>query len=72
MTKIYAILNVHTEEFQTYNGRCAWTKAGNAKNAFDNNRPILDHRNFDDYEKGGIYKIIELTEAYWRLEGLMK
>ena len=71
MTKIYAIRDKDTGEFKVYNGRCAWTKAGNAKNAFDKDRNCLDTLTFDTcYYKH--YEIVELTEVFYRLEGLEK
>ncbi len=70
MTKIYAILLTSDNEFQVYNGRCAWTKRGNAVNAFNNARPMFDKNTFEDYEVEGIYKIVELSEEYFRLQGL--
>lgn len=63
MTKIFAIRNKETGEFQVYNGRCAWTKYGNAVNAFNANRPCMDQKTFEDtYYK--LYAIIELVESY--------
>jgi hypothetical protein len=61
--KIYAVRNKETGEFLSYNGRVAWSKAGNAKRAFDLNRNCLDRKTFDsDYHK--LYDIVELTETY--------
>lgn len=71
-TKIYAIRLVSTGEFQVYNGRCAWTKRGNAINAFNRARPMLDFNTLEYYEDNGVYEIIEVTELYYRLQGLEK
>ncbi len=70
-TKIYAIMNKETGDFHTFNSRCAWTKVGNAKNAFDIDRPTLDRHTFDSYYYK-MYEIVELTEAFYRLKGLEK
>ena len=72
MTKIYGIRNKITNEFISYNSKCAWTKVGNAKNAWANAN--WDYRTgksvkFDDQVN---YEIVDLTEAYYRLEGLKK
>lgn len=71
MTKIYAIINKETKEFQSYNGRVAWSKYGNAKNAFDANRNLLDRETFDSRHHK-LYEIVELTEMYYVLKGLQK
>lgn len=63
MTKIFAIRNKETGEFQVYNGRCAWTKYGNAVNAFDQSRNFMDRDTFEDtYYK--LYEIVDLAEFY--------
>ena len=63
MTKIFAIRNKETGEFQVYNGRCAWTKYGNAVNAFNQSRNFMDRDTFEDtYYK--LYEIIDLAEFY--------
>lgn len=71
MTKIFAIRNKDTGEFLCYNSKCAWTKVGNAKNAWANanNGYGRDFVRFDDQSD---YEIVDLTEAYYRLEGLEK
>lgn len=70
-TKIYAIRCKETGEFQVYNNRCAWTKAGNAKNAWvnANNGFGKDFIGFDEQED---YEILELTEYVWMYEDLQK
>lgn len=70
--KIYAIRLKSTGEFQVYNGRCAWTKRGNAINAFNRARPLFDNNGFEFYEENGVYEIIELTELVWMYEDLQK
>ncbi len=68
-TKIFAIRNKSTGEFLSYNGRVAWSKAGNAKRAFDLNRPCLDRKTFDsDYHK--FYEIVELAGTFNKLKEL--
>lgn len=63
MTKIFAIRNKETGEFQVYNGRCAWTKYGNAVNAFNQSRNFMDQNTFQDtYYK--LYEIIDLAHFY--------
>lgn len=63
MTKIFAIRNKETGDFQVYNGRCAWTKYGNAVNAFNQSRNFMDRDTFEDtYYK--LYEIVDLAEFY--------
>jgi hypothetical protein len=71
MTKIFGILDTTTNEFVSYNSKCAWTKVGNAKNAWANahNGYGREFTRFDEQER---CKIVDLTEAYYRLEGLLK
>lgn len=71
MTKIFAIKNKATGEFLCYNSKCAWTKAGNAKNAWTNANNGYG-REFVRFDAQDAYEIVELTEVYHRLEGLMK
>lgn len=65
MTKIYAIRNKQSGEFISFGAKIAWAREANAKNAFN-----LHLR--QKFDKQDVYEIIELTEAYYRLEGLMK
>lgn len=63
MTKIFAIRNKETGEFQVYNGRCAWTKYGNAVNAFNASRGYLDRHTFESLYCE-LYEIVDLAEFY--------
>lgn len=46
-----------------YSGRCAWTKYGNAVNAFNQSRDFMDRNTFEDtYYK--LYEIVDLAEFY--------
>ena len=48
-----------------------WTKVGNAKNAWANANRYGSYKGvrFDDQNE---YELIDLTETYYRLEGLCK
>ncbi len=69
MTKIIAILDTETNEFISYNSKCAWTKPGNAKKAWANANNGYG-REFVRFDEQSRYKLIDLTETYYRLEGL--
>lgn len=70
MTKIFAIRHKETKEFLVFNSKCAWTKRGNAKNAWANSMSIWQKPNlFDDQDE---YEIIDLTEIVWMYEDLQK
>ena len=53
---IYAIVDTETNEFVTINNKAAWTKVGNAKNAWNRQHSIL----FGEQTRY-IIKAIELT-----------
>jgi hypothetical protein len=74
MTKIYGIIDKETNSFVEFNGRSCWKSTGGAKLSyaeatvyFDGSRWIK--KKFDDQAR---YEIVELTEVYFRLEGLEK
>jgi hypothetical protein len=69
MTAIYAILDTQTNQFISYGAKIAWNAARNAKNAYNYHRDYGDPQRFDEQTR---YKLVELTEAYFRLEGLDK
>jgi hypothetical protein len=76
MTNIYGILDTETNEFVSYNSKCAWSKVGNAKNAFALHSDIYDKFaeqfvkvKFDDQSR---FVIVDLTEAYFRLDELLR
>lgn len=71
MTKIFAIRNKETKEFLAYNSKCAWTKRGNAKNAWANanNHYGKDFVSFDEQSE---YEIVDLTEIVYMYEDLCK
>lgn len=69
MTKIIAIRCKATDTFIVYNSKCAWTKVGNAKNAWANANRYHSVVKFDEQDE---YELVDLTEAYYRLEGLEK
>ena len=71
MTKIYGILDTELNEFLSYNSKCGWTKVGNAKNAWTNanNGYGREHVSFNEQTR---YVVVDLTEAYFRLEDLKK
>jgi len=70
-TKIIAIRCKATGEFIVYNSKCAWTKVGNAKNAWANANRYGAYKDvrFDDQDE---YELVNLTETYYRLEELDK
>jgi hypothetical protein len=65
MNKIYAILDNEEGYFVSFGAKIAWARAANAKNAFN----LHMRKRMDEQER---YVVVELTEAYFRLEGLMK
>lgn len=71
MTKIFAIRNKDTGEFVSCNGHVAWAKAGSAKVSWG-----ITYKRYDErkgaFDKQDTYEIVDLEEAYYRLEGLMK
>jgi len=70
-TKIYGILEKATNTFVGYNNRGAWTKAGNAKNAWVNANNFSG-KEFVGFDEQGEYEVVELTEVYYMYEGLCK
>lgn len=75
MTKIYGIRNKKSGEFIQFNSKCAWSKIGNAKNAF-NLHTGATHSYYNPprpkFDEQDEFEIVDLTEAYYRLEGLEK
>jgi hypothetical protein len=69
MTAIYGILDTQTNQFISYGAKIAWSASRNAKNAYNYHRDYRDPKRFDEQTR---YKLVELTEAYFRLEGLDK
>lgn len=65
MTKIYAIMFKPTNEFVSFNAKVAWCSTGAARNAFKLHMRFYIEEN-DNYE------IVDLAEAYFRLEDLKK
>jgi len=70
MNKIFAILDSETNTFISYNSKCAWSKAGNAKNAFSQHAPYDKGWNRLKFDEQTRFVIVELTEPYFRLKGL--
>lgn len=68
-TKIFAIREKSTGDFISFNSRCAWTKAGNAKNAWSGKTYLGKRVKFDEQDE---YEIVELTEFVFMYEGLCK
>lgn len=71
---IYAILDTQTNQFVSYNSKCAWSKAGNAKNAFamhsgSRYAPHGARPYFDEQDR---YVIVELSEYYFMYKQLEK
>jgi hypothetical protein len=69
MTSIYGILDTETNQFVSYGAKIAWNALRNAKNAYNYHRNYGDNKRFDEQTR---YVIVDLTEAYFRLEGLEK
>lgn len=72
MSKIYAIRNKESGEFVSYNSKCAWSKAGNAKNAFTMHQPYSYSTSKVKFDDQGEFEIIELTEYYFMYKDLCK
>lgn len=73
---IYAIRNKHTGIFLQFKHKAAWTSVGAAKSAFGLHMPRvvdensnLQQQRFDEQDE---YEIVDLVEAFYRLEGLEK
>jgi hypothetical protein len=73
---IFAIRNKHSGVFLQFKHKAAWTSVGAAKNAFGLHMPRLYNESkgyyqqrFDDQDE---YEIVDLVEAFYRLEGLCK
>lgn len=62
---IFAIRNKETGTFCVWGSKCAWVSAGAAKNAY----ALHMSKPFDSQSK---HEMVDLTEAYYRLEGLDK
>ena len=71
MTKIYAIRNKQTKEFVSFNSKCAWSKAGNAKNAWAAANKVYG-KVFVPFDEQDTHEIVELTEVVFMYEGLYK
>lgn len=71
-TKIYAIRNKSSGEFVSYNSKCAWSKAGSAKNAFNLHGSWQRNGKRVRFDEQNALEIIELTEYVWKYEELGK
>lgn len=69
LSKIFAIRDKETKEFLVFNSKCAWTKRGNAKNAWANAQRYDSKVLFDEQDK---YEIVELTEIVFMYEDLLE
>jgi len=69
MTSIYGILDTETGQFISYGAKIAWNHTRNAKNAYNYHRNYNDTKKFDEQTR---YEIVNLTEAYFRLEDLKR
>lgn len=74
MTAIYGILDTETNQFVCFeNKKLAWAKPAYAKAAWNLHSGALDYFNpSHKFNEQTRYKVVELTEAYYRLEGLEK
>jgi hypothetical protein len=69
-THIFGIRHKETKEFLVFNSKCAWTKRGNAKNAWANAMSVRNKKNlFDEQDE---YEIVDLTEIVYMYEDLCK
>lgn len=73
---IYAIRNKHSGVFLQFKHKAAWTSVGAAKSAFGLHMPRVKDKNgysvqqrFDNQDE---YELVDLMEAFYRLEGLEK
>lgn len=74
---IFAIRNKHSGVFLQFKHKAAWCSVGAAKSAFGLHMPRQQNQlngdwqqqRFDDQDE---YEIVDLVEAFYRLEGLEK
>jgi hypothetical protein len=74
MTSIYGILDTEINQFVTVaSGKVAWPTARAAKSAYTCHMgPSWCHKERPRFDEQTRYVIVDLTEAYFRLEGLMQ
>lgn len=56
---IFVIVDNATGEFVCFNSKAAWTKRGNAKNAYNCAQGWLTGQRFDDQNE---YSVVEITK----------
>ena len=69
-TKIIAIRCKATGEFLLFKNKCAWQSTGAAKSAWALHSTVNGRR--DLFDSQNTHELVDLTEAYYRLEGLEK
>jgi hypothetical protein len=74
MTKVFAILDKEKDEFVTMpSGKCAWPSERAAKSAYTCHMgPNWHYKDRQSYNEQERFVVVDLTEAYFRLEGLMR
>jgi hypothetical protein len=71
-TKIFAIVDSDNGTFIRIGTKCGWVSVGAAKSALLCHRSQLGLYNIESFAEQSRYEVVDLTEAYYRLEGLMK
>ena len=72
MIKIYAILNKNTGELDSFNGKVAWASLGALQSSFHASQKYKHDFDKLRWKEQDNYCAVDLTEAYYRLEGLEK
>jgi hypothetical protein len=60
---IYVIVDTETNEFVTINHKAAWTKVGNAKNAWNTQQGWRSNKTLFGEQSRYVVKPIELTQG---------
>lgn len=72
MTNIFAIVDTENGNFIKFGTKCAWVSVGAAKSALMLHRSQLGLHKLESFTEQSRYEVVDLTETYYRLEGLMK
>jgi hypothetical protein len=72
MNKIYAILDTATGLFSEWNGKIAWKAKNSLQSSFHAGQKYWAKDKQVKWKEQTRWVAVELTEAYYRLEGLEK
>lgn len=72
MSDIYAILEKQTNQFVRFNGKLCWGSMSALQSSFHAGQKYWAKENQVKWKEQDCWKAVNLTEAYYRLEGLMK